>query len=89
VRENFVNTSNCRVKLDLTMLDKLRVAASSRVIELGPGSRPAKTRFGSGFWYRVFGPNHDVDIEYSSRITMLISSIDPNSRFDPLRHEVI
>ncbi len=37
-------------------VNSIRLVASGRVIEVGPGSRPAKTRFGSGFLARVFGP---------------------------------
>ena len=39
--------------------------------------------------YRVFGPDHDVDTEYSGRVMMLIPSIDSDFRPGPSRHEAI
>ncbi len=58
-------------------IGRARLTAAGRVIEVGPGSRPAKTRFGSGFLTRVFESSRDVRPEYSGRVRGLESSIDP------------
>jgi len=46
------------------VLRRLRLAASSRVIEFEPGSWPAKTRFGSEILARVFGSGQRVGMKY-------------------------
>ncbi len=52
INENY--STNALVDTGCLTYGMIRLAASGRVIEVGPGSRPAKTRFGSGFLTRVF-----------------------------------
>jgi len=47
---------------------------AGRVGNPDPDSARGRYRAESRDWYRVFGPGHDIGIEYSGRVTTLVSS---------------